>query len=65
MDLQIFAPIDTKIFEQTIVDTAKVKEYIKCKNDYMTLNEVIDDQLHETTNSATDRDHIIYKVHNF
>ena len=65
LDLQIFAPLDTKIFEQTIVDTIKVKEYIQSRKDYMTLNGVIDAQLKETKNFATDRDNIVYKVHDF
>lgn len=41
MDLQILAPIKKELFEQKIIDTAKVTDRIREANNYQTLHEVI------------------------
>ena len=66
MDIQIYAPIDKDVFEQTIVDTNKVVQLLNSANEYHTLFEVIDHQLNGFEYTADPKKNAkIYKVHNF
>ena len=47
MDLQILAPIEKGLFQQKVLDTAKVTDRIRKANDYHTLHEVIINQLNQ------------------
>ena len=62
MDLQILAPIKKELFEQKIIDTAKVTDRIREANNYQTLHEVIRSQLNASAGNSDNKDQRVYKV---
>lgn len=64
MDLQILAPVEKGLFQQKVLDTAKVTDRIRKANDYHTLHEVIINQLNASAANSDNKDKRIYKVLN-